>query len=577
MHGVAFGTLFGLCRRFRWSLLFLCLLSHPAAALDDDTGPDTVRASAGRTHSIYFNGELQGSIVRVPFNPRQNSYQLTRGLTFEAWIKPMRSDTGGTIINKAVGLCRDDWALIQVPPLGVEFKLANSCTGNNRFLERHHVLSLGRWHHVAGVWDGDSLRLFVDGRQLLRSHYSGTASANEIDMSIGANNHWDGNHLSFMGFIDEVRYSNVARYRGDFTPELRFEPDDSTVFLFHCDEGEGEILADASSSHLSAYGELITWSDDVPEREMNSRPEVVAHRESAEPPWWQSLELWILLLVLGGSAAGVLARGALRRRTVASTMPPEGRATTGAQPRVRIEVFGGFHVYGGEGVDLSGRFSEKIRELFLIVLLHTGTGGGDGRGIHTAALTAALWPDHDPAAAKNARGVSIKRLRDALDGVGEIRVVQHHSVWRIELGAGVQCDYLEFVDDITGTSPETSASLGEAAERFLAVVGRGRFLSGIDYSWLDPIRVDLETRIVERVARFLAASRGALPQPLVVQLADAGLSYEPVNEEFLCTKLRALTSLGRLSAAQAAYLRFSEEYQEIVGSPFSRTLQECSL
>ena len=55
-----------------------------------------------------------------------------------------------------------------------------------------------------------------------------------------AQSHTSGPFQSFFhGIIDEVRFSNIARYKEDFVPEQRFEPDEHTMALYHFDEGSG--------------------------------------------------------------------------------------------------------------------------------------------------------------------------------------------------------------------------------------------------------------------------------------------------------------------------------------------------
>ena len=52
----------------------------------------------------------------------------------------------------------------------------------------------------------------------------------------------------FMGLIDEVRVSDVARYTAPTTPETRFTPDGDTNALWHFDEGTGSLTEDATGN-----------------------------------------------------------------------------------------------------------------------------------------------------------------------------------------------------------------------------------------------------------------------------------------------------------------------------------------
>jgi hypothetical protein len=59
--------------------------------------------------------------------------------------------------------------------------------------------------------------------------------------------------------VDEIRISDVARYTEDFVPPARFEPDHNTRLLYHCDEGQGETLYDASGNGHHARLAGGTW------------------------------------------------------------------------------------------------------------------------------------------------------------------------------------------------------------------------------------------------------------------------------------------------------------------------------
>ena len=64
----------------------------------------------------------------------------------------------------------------------------------------------------------------------------------------------------FEGEISEVRLSKTARYIGaSYAPVERFTADPDTIALYHCDEGQGQVLADASGNGHD--GQIIgaTW------------------------------------------------------------------------------------------------------------------------------------------------------------------------------------------------------------------------------------------------------------------------------------------------------------------------------
>ena len=62
----------------------------------------------------------------------------------------------------------------------------------------------------------------------------------------------------YRGQMDEVRLSRCVRYRDTFKPQSRFESDEETIALYHCDEGRGNKLVDSSSNGHDGHVESVT-------------------------------------------------------------------------------------------------------------------------------------------------------------------------------------------------------------------------------------------------------------------------------------------------------------------------------
>ena len=66
------------------------------------------------------------------------------------------------------------------------------------------VLQTGRWHHLAGVYDGDQLRIYVDGR-LDGSRWIGKKVSLGTEGPLWVGRSFKGNESSLVGAIDDVR------------------------------------------------------------------------------------------------------------------------------------------------------------------------------------------------------------------------------------------------------------------------------------------------------------------------------------------------------------------------------------
>ena len=71
----------------------------------------------------------------------------------------------------------------------------------------HDVLLPG-WHHIAGVYNGDTIKLFVDGFLVAERPGSGALQTNDIPVKIGRLGQ---GFARFRGSIHEVRVSTTAR------------------------------------------------------------------------------------------------------------------------------------------------------------------------------------------------------------------------------------------------------------------------------------------------------------------------------------------------------------------------------
>jgi len=127
----------------------------------------------------------------------------------------------------------------------------------------------GVWHHVAVQRrraDG-RLELFVDGKLeaaadgpdgdlsypddgVPGNHCGGPCDFSDPFVVFGAEKHDAGAAFpSFSGWLDEIRFSSVLRYGGDFTvPAAPFTPDAFTAALYHLDEGAGDVVHDTSGA-----------------------------------------------------------------------------------------------------------------------------------------------------------------------------------------------------------------------------------------------------------------------------------------------------------------------------------------
>lgn len=116
------------------------------------------------------------------------------------------------------------------------------------------VVTDGRWHHVAAVFDVTFGQFFIDGVAMSTGAMGGTLADGASDLSIGGSNS-SGGAAPFLGQIDEVRISNFVRYPGELPPARRNSASGAAV-LYHFDAQANDGLAvDSSVNGLASTEE----------------------------------------------------------------------------------------------------------------------------------------------------------------------------------------------------------------------------------------------------------------------------------------------------------------------------------
>jgi RHS repeat-associated protein len=205
--------------------------------------------------SLNLNGT--GAHVQVP---NSSSINITGSLTVEAWVKVNAITSSYQDI-----ITRESYAQSGT---GGGFELSLTNTGKLRLdtyqnptsyttLVGNMNITAGAWHHVAGVFDGNQMRLYVDGvLDATLSTTNGPASGTST-LKIGRASY--GSY--FGGLIDEARVSNAAVYTGNFTPQTHLAASSSTKGLWKFD---GQSTADSSvNGNDGSLQSGATYSSDV--------------------------------------------------------------------------------------------------------------------------------------------------------------------------------------------------------------------------------------------------------------------------------------------------------------------------
>ena len=256
---------------YTWSSVPAGSYSLTAKATDNRnaltaSSPINVSATAPGSNSLSLNGTSAYAEVA-----NSTSLNVTGSITVEAWVK----------VNAIDGNHHDIVSRIDrnVAGSGGGYALAVNGVGKARldlFQSPNQyttvigttVLSTGVWHHVAGVFDGSQMRVYVDGvLDGSLSTTSGPGSGISL-LRIGKAAHAA---LSpplylppfyFAGLIDEVRVTAGVVYSSNFTPATSLSSVSGTRGLWKFDN-----QSPADSSANNNVGSLqggATYSTSVP-------------------------------------------------------------------------------------------------------------------------------------------------------------------------------------------------------------------------------------------------------------------------------------------------------------------------
>jgi hypothetical protein len=156
--------------------------------------------------SLNFNGSTDKVNLSLALN---SAIDPINTFTVESWVYPtaMDNDFGnnvGVIIGNYNTLVVDMQFMLRKEGTAYQFWVNDSGTTNFKGVTATNVVVLNQWQHVAGVWNGSDLKIYING--ILANTTTGVTGAsfksqlnNQIQLGKNLSNE------KFVGNIDEVR------------------------------------------------------------------------------------------------------------------------------------------------------------------------------------------------------------------------------------------------------------------------------------------------------------------------------------------------------------------------------------
>jgi two-component SAPR family response regulator len=229
--------------------------------------------------------------------------------------------------------------------------------------------------------------------------------------------------------------------------------------------------------------------------------------------------------------------------------------------REQIICFGGLKVINQEGKDISLKFSPKIKQLFVLILLHSI---GEEKGISSKKINDYLWPGMSAPRAKNIRGTNIQNMKTLMASCTGVKLVFEDKLWKLEFSDDCFVDVLFVEKAISRVSfiPESDNSVVQLTE-LLQILKKGQLLPTIEESWIDPFVDKMSDRIIEFGLGIFRSHAHEKYDTVLLDAAEVISLNDPLNEVALRQKVNILIRQGKLSLAHSIFDNFTRLYFEL--------------
>ncbi|MFY0255992.1 kelch repeat-containing protein [Chitinophaga sp. 30R24] len=230
-------------------------------------------------------------------------------------------------------------------------------------------------------------------------------------------------------------------------------------------------------------------------------------------------------------------------------------------------LFGEFQVIDKDKNALTHFFSPLIREMFLLIVIHTAW---SGKGISSEKLYEILWHDKSERDARNNRSVNMVKLKGILEKLGSGVIMREEGKWKLVYDPALLWIDLADFSKLVKSGPLDNSRL----QALLKIVQEGPFLFRTEYSWLEDIKSEISSKALDVLLREINRLPVTTAPEVYIDIVNAIFVFDPIHEEALRIKCKTLIQLNRLSLARSVYEKFCKDYRHMYGEPFVPSFQE---
>ena len=184
-----------------------------------------------------------------------NNLNLTSAISIEAWVKTDGLGARQTILDKGYSSAGEPYYQYHVEVRsGGEVYFALSLGGTRKTTQTSTTLTAGQWHHIACVYNGSTIKIYIDGIEESSTNATGSISTYSTSLYIGA---YSGPTPigRFDGLIDEVRIWSDERTASEISTNKSNElngNESNLVGYYKFNETDTNTVASNSASATGA-------------------------------------------------------------------------------------------------------------------------------------------------------------------------------------------------------------------------------------------------------------------------------------------------------------------------------------
>lgn len=221
-----------------------------------------------------------------------------------------------------------------------------------------------------------------------------------------------------------------------------------------------------------------------------------------------------------------------------------------------INLLNEFKVWNKNGEDITSKLPPKRRELLLLILLFTLRNGG----ITSKKLSDILWPGFPSENKKNNRSTQVKELRKTLGKQLDAKILFENKKWQFqfsETGKGDVFILNNVLPDFW--DPENKIHSDVQAVQFARIVSKGPLLPQIEVEWLDTIKAEYNSRVLDLLTPFLESE--ALDNSRIIEIIEAILVVDPLFEPAVRKKVSCFLQQEKYGSAKKTVENYKKLYE----------------